>query len=157
IVATATDLTDGTTSEFSPCTPFQLHPVVNADVEVRTTAPASAVAGSDVDVYIDAINHGPADAALVSIRGSTYAGATIVSNEVIDGDGICYGTIVCDISLLRVGQRARIRQRMRITAQPGATVSHFANASAQNPDPDLTNNRVTTPIAVTAGTPVQDV
>jgi len=157
IVATATDLADGTTSEFSTCTPFELDPIWKADIEVHQTMPASAISGSDVLVTMVLTNRGPADASLATVSGYVPSGATIVSTELVEGVGICYSFQQCTISLLRVGQSARVRERIRVTAPAGEIISHSVYGSVRNDDPDVANNSSAAQLAVVAGIPAQKV
>lgn len=160
ISATATLVESGGTSEHSPCVPLQPTGVFQADLEVRhVEGTYSAVSGSDIFVTSEVINRGPVDALYVNIYGSPDPGAHVVSIELLGREGRCFEFDRCEAGTLKPGEVARIRQKLHITAPAGSTAGHSVQAiqTSSQPDPDSSNNVEEVSIAVTSGTPVQDV
>lgn len=155
IVATATDRTEGATSEFSPCVPFQ-RIADKADIEVSHTVDSPVVSGSDVIVTIEAKNRGPIDIGRLSLSGHAAAGATIFSSEMLDDpSGHCWFASDCSVDLLPAGTSVRMRQRLRITAPPGSTVSHTAAVGPPEQFSKTSKPHSTTALSVVSGDPLQ--
>lgn len=165
-IGTATTITNSATvftSSFDTSTANNSDTVVtvvtqSADVAVTKTAPAGAVAGTNVTYNLTVTNAGPSNAANVSLVDTLPANATYVSATQNSGPtfscGQAAGTITCTIATLNVGATATFT--FVATASPGAsgTLVNSATVSSTTPDPAPANNTSPTITTLTANADV---
>lgn len=127
----------------------------SADVAVTKTAPAGAVAGTNVTYDVTVTNAGPSNATNVSLVDTLPANSTYVSATQNSGPpfacGQAAGTITCTIATLNVGATATFT--FVVTANAGATgtLVNSATVSSTTPDPVLNNNTSPTTTTLTTG------
>ena len=119
-----------------------------ADVSLSKTASNTHPAVDDeVDYTLTASNAGPNDATGVTIRDSLPAGL-----DFIDASPGCDNSnvgVTCDIGTLASGASTSVTVRTRTTAAiAGTSVGNLASVTANELDPDLSNNQATATIDV---------
>lgn len=131
-------------------------PVNQADLAVSASAPASAAAGSRIDVSATIRNLGPGPAAAVQLRAQPNGALSFESGS---GSGFTCtasgGALDCGGGSLASG--ASVTLQLRALVSPGASgnVSAGLTASSTTPDPVTPNNSTNVNVAVTAGPPLQ--
>lgn len=127
----------------------------SADVAVTKTAPAGAVAGTNVTYNLTVTNSGPSNATNVSLLDTLPANSTFVSATQNSGPafacGQAAGTITCTIATLNAGATATFT--FVVTANAGATgtLANSATVTTTTADPAAANNTAVTTTALTTG------
>ena len=114
----------------------------SADVALTmTAAPAPAALNSNLTYTMRVTNNGELNATNVRLTDVLPSGATFVSATASQGACTGTATVNCTLGNLNVGATATVT----IVIQPPArlTISNVAEVTANEPDGNLTNNRVT--------------
>jgi len=127
----------------------------SADVAVVKTAPAAAVAGSNVTYTITVTNNGPSNASSVTLTDTLPAGTTFVSENQSSGPAFTCttgATISCSIATLNAGATAVFSVTVNFSgALPnGTTVTNTATVSSTTADSNPGNNSSSAPTLVSA-------
>jgi uncharacterized repeat protein (TIGR01451 family) len=114
--------------------------VVQSDLAITKTGPASSTAGSPLVYTITVTNNGPSDAAAVSVADPTPAGTSFVSNS-----GACATVFPCALGTMTPGQTKTITSTFTTPANfTGTSLANTATvSSATTPDPSAANNSAT--------------
>ena len=111
--------------------------VINGDVGLTKTGPATVIAGQVVSYTMVVTNHGPSDATGVSVADPTPAGLVFVSNA-----GDCTSAFPCALGTLVPAASRTITATYRVP--PGYTapdpIVNTATVSATSGDADPANN-----------------
>jgi uncharacterized repeat protein (TIGR01451 family) len=144
----------GALSAYGPKTITENLSVPEADMAITKTAPASATAGQQLTYQLVATNNGPSGATNVTISDPLPSTLTFVSATASQGVTTNYanGTFTATVASLPNGQSATVNLTTTIAATASGTIKNVATVSADQPDPNLTNNTAT---ATTNVTPVQ--
>ena len=124
----------------------------SADVAIiKSVSPATPVAGDPATFTLTVFNNGPSDATGIDVNDPLPAGLT--NPVVTPATGACsivLGTVQCSIASLASGQNTTIDITGTVDASAaGTTLSNTATVSANEPDPDTTNNSSTVTPTVT--------
>jgi large repetitive protein len=127
----------------------------NADVSVTKSAPAAAVAGSNITYTITIQNLGPSDAASVTLTDVLPAGTTFVSESQTNGPTFTCttgATVTCSIASFAANASATFNVTVTLSGSltNGTTVTNTASASSATPDSNLNNNTSSAPTLVSA-------
>jgi uncharacterized repeat protein (TIGR01451 family) len=139
------DLTDNTASASTGVTAV-------ADLALRKTGPASAVAGSEITYTVEVDNAGPSDAVDVSVTDTLPAGVGVVS---ADGTGwactISGGvSVTCTRSALVAGTSAPVISIVVTAPAQAGSLLNAASVASTTADPDPSDNVDTVTTTVTA-------
>ena len=130
----------GDTSEFSACRIA----VSGVDLTVDQSAAGERTGGSDLDVLVSIVNHGPETATNVTLTESLPSGATLLA-----GPSPCEttaGTLRCGIENLAPGQRAE--RHFIIRLGDSGELSSTASVSADEVDVNESDNSFTLPLSI---------
>jgi uncharacterized repeat protein (TIGR01451 family) len=108
-----------------------------ADLEIEAAAPGGVTPGTTFVQTVTVTNHGPSDAADVSVANPTPTGLAFVSNS-----GACPGAYPCALGVLPAGQSRTIATTWSVPANytTPAPVVVTATTSASTTDPVAANN-----------------
>jgi uncharacterized repeat protein (TIGR01451 family) len=131
--------------------------VAGSDVTITKTAPAAAIAGTNVSYTVTASNAGPLDAASVTVTDTLPAGTTFISATQTAGPSLTCTTpatdsVVCSGGPFGMGATASFT--IVVATSPSATLPITNNASiaASPEDPDLADNLASATTALMAPT-----
>ena len=118
-----------------------------ADLSIaKTDSPDPVTVGKDLSYSLLVSNHGPQDAAGVSVTDALPAGATLVSSSTTVGSCSGTATVTCDLGTLANGASATVT----IVVRPGSAgqLSNTATVSSTTVDPVAGNDSSTTTTTV---------
>jgi uncharacterized repeat protein (TIGR01451 family) len=107
-----------------------------SDVKIAKSGSANAVIGGQISYTLTVINSGPSSATNVVVSDPVPAGATLVSAT--PSQGTCNTTVSCNLGTLANGNSSTII--VVLAATTVGTVTNTGSVSADEPDPDTTNN-----------------
>ena len=113
-----------------------------ADLSIaKTDSPDPVTVGKDLSYSLLVSNHGPQDAAGVTVTDALPAGATFVSSSTTVGSCSGTATVTCDLGALANGASATVT----IVVRPGSAgqLSNTATVSSTTVDPVAGNNSST--------------
>jgi uncharacterized repeat protein (TIGR01451 family) len=124
---------------------YSLVPFQNpADLAVtKSDAPDPVTAGNNLTYALNVTNHGPANAANVTVVDSLPPGVTFVSAN--PGSPTCVhvaGVVTCDLGGLASGSSTSVAIVVAVPSATahGALLTNTASVSASEPDPQMNNN-----------------
>jgi large repetitive protein len=125
---------DAATVEVSP----------RADVSiVKTATSPTALIGDTVTYELTVANHGPDDAADVTVTDPLPADSSFVSAKPSSGTcAVVAGTLVCDVGSVANGSVVRIQLQVILTA--AGDTRNVAQVTTSTPDPKPANNQAST-------------
>jgi uncharacterized repeat protein (TIGR01451 family) len=152
--ASATNIVPGLTTNSATATVIVAN-ANSADVAITKTATPNPVAQGDILTYtLSVINNGPASATNVTVADTLPSAVTYLS--VVTTTGTCSeagGTVTCLLGTMANAATATVTV-VTLAGTPGI-VSNTATVTADQTDPNLTNNSSTQTETITAPTSVQ--
>jgi uncharacterized repeat protein (TIGR01451 family) len=115
---------------------------------VNTASPNPADVGTSVSYRIIVTNNGPASATSVSVTDTLPASVTSVTSSTTQGTCVGTGPVTCSIGTLANGASATVTINATPTAQ--GQLSNTASTTANEADPDTSNNSATATTLVEA-------
>ncbi len=122
--------------------------VPKADLSVSVSAPASATTSTQVTLTITVTNQGPSNVTGLTLVDGLPTGSAYVSSD--PGAPICTmlgNTLSCALGDLAAGAQKVINLVIVTPTLPGA-ITNLANVTANQADPNLTNNQASTEILI---------
>jgi uncharacterized repeat protein (TIGR01451 family) len=115
-----------------------------ADVAIAKTASAPIALVGDTVIYgITVTNHGPDDAADVTVTDPLPAGGVFVSAKPSTGScAMVAGSLVCDLGSMAPG--AAVTIQLQVTLSQAGDTRNVAQVTSSTPDPKPSNNQATT-------------
>lgn len=132
------NLGDNTSSSTNPVTRV-------ADLSIVKSASKDAVKiGDTFDYTLKVTNNGPSKATSVAVSDPIPAGLSFVSADPGCTHQPVSGTVVCDLGSLANGASKTINLKVKVDGDAAGGIDNTATVTAQQHDPDLTNNSSTT-------------
>jgi uncharacterized repeat protein (TIGR01451 family) len=147
-VNVAANLTDDNPSNNSASQTTTVNP--KADLSIaKTDSPDPATTGHNLTYTITVTNHGPSNAAGVTVSDTLPAGVAFVSAS--SGCSNSSGTVTCNLGAINNGASASVT----IVVKPNATgaLSNTASVTSSTFDPNTANNSATQSTTVNANQP----
>lgn len=122
--------------------------VPKADLAVSVSAPLSATTSTQVTLTITVTNQGPSNVTGLTLVDGLPTGATYLSSD--PGEPVCTilgNTLTCALGDLASGEKKVVKLVIRTPALPG-TITNLVNVTANQADPDMTNNQASTEILI---------
>ena len=122
--------------------------VPKSNLAVAVAAPTSAAASSQVTYTITVTNSGPSNATGLTLVDGLPAGAVFSSSD--PGIPVCTllgNTLTCALGDLAAGNQRVIKIVIVTPTLPG-TITNLVNVTANQADPDPTNNQASTEILI---------
>jgi uncharacterized repeat protein (TIGR01451 family) len=122
----------------------------SADLSItKTDSPDPVPVGANITYTITATNGGPDTATGVTVTDTLPGGVTLVSATASQGSCNGSATVTCSLGSLANGSSAAVT--IVVTATQAGTISNTASVSANESDPDPSNNSATQETTVNAG------
>jgi uncharacterized repeat protein (TIGR01451 family)/LPXTG-motif cell wall-anchored protein len=127
----------------------------SADLSIAKSANGVFTAGQSASWTVTVTNHGPSDAANVTVADILPSGFAVIAANLPAGCSIAGQTVTCTQAILANGALAvfTINGTVDSGFTPAATLSNTAGVSAATPDPTTADNNATTlspPVATAA-------
>ncbi|WP_132000277.1 DUF11 domain-containing protein, partial [Dokdonella fugitiva] len=120
-------------------------PIASANLEIVKTGPTTTVAGQNVSYTLAVTNHGPSDAANVSLADPTPAGLTFVS-----ATAPCAGGFPCNLGTLANGASVTTTVTYAVPANASGSITNTATVTSPTGDPTPSDNSSSVTTTVTA-------
>jgi large repetitive protein len=126
------------------------------DLAVSKTAPATAIAGTDLGYTVNVTNNGPSIAQGVSLVDPLPAGTTLVSATPSAGSCSGTSTVTCTIGTVASGATVTVAVVTLVSTAVanGTVLTNTATGTASTADPDAANNAATANTTVTTSADV---
>ncbi len=125
-----------------------------ADVSISKSAAQEVTAGSTLRYDLAVGNAGPSDATSVTVTSTLPSGVTFVSSAAAQGSCSGDATISCELGGLAAGATTTVALEVQVSANATGSIVSFSSVSANESDPDATNNTATVASSV-KGDPAQ--
>ena len=114
----------------------------SADLAITKSGTANVLVGSDITYHLSVVNHGPSDAATVSVVDSLPAGVTFVSAAGAGWTCTNVGnvSVTCARPALVTGATAPLITVVVTAPATNGTLTNTADVAAATADPNLANN-----------------
>lgn len=131
------NLGDNTSSSTNPASSL-------ADLAIVKTASKDSVKiGDNFEYTLEVTNNGPSAATSVAISDEVPAGLSFVSADPGCEFEPVSGTVVCDLGSLASGDSVSVTITVQVDGDAGGQIHNTASVSAQQTDPDPSNNEDT--------------
>jgi DHA3 family macrolide efflux protein-like MFS transporter len=134
--------------------------IAGAELVLESATSEPVVAGGRVTYTLTITNNGPLPATGVVVNDTLPPGVSLLAATPSQGrgcDASREGTVSCFLGELGAGDTATVAIEVLVDAAASGTVTHTAAVSANEADPDLSNNTVSeeTPVQVEADLTIQ--
>jgi uncharacterized repeat protein (TIGR01451 family) len=122
--------------------------VPKADLSVSVSAPLSASVSTQMTLTITVTNQGPSNVTGLTLVDGLPTGSAFSSSD--PGEPVCSmlgNTLTCALGDLAAGQQKVVKLVILAPALPG-TITNLVNVTANQADPNLTNNQASTEILI---------
>ena len=122
--------------------------VPKADLSVSVSAPVSAAVNTQLTLTITVTNQGPSNVTGLTLVDGLPTGTTYLSSD--PGAPVCsmlLNTLTCALGDLAAGGQKTVIILLTTPSLPG-TISNLVNVTANQADPDMTNNLESTEILI---------